>query len=167
MTNAKTSLSGLSLTARALTLLLFAGYVGVQIFTLDRLMGDRGGAAAALGLLALLSPLLWVKMLGPFFYCLALWSTGTVFARMDKGGTFGDAMTRGLHTVGTFLMLGAVAAIIITPSLVGLVSNRYLGLSGVHFDLSIENLIIGFLGLMLVLLAKRGRALKTELDQFV
>jgi len=102
------------------------------------------------------TPAYWVSLLAPIFYLTALWQAADVFARLDRGDTFGRAMVRGLRDIGFCLMLGAFAAIVVQPSL-----------RGVRLDVTVENLALVLVGLVLIMLARRGRELKQQLDEFV
>jgi hypothetical protein len=113
------------------------------------------------------TPTYWVSLLAPIFYLTALWSAARVFARLDRGDTFGRAMVRGLNDIGACLMLGAFSAIVVQPSLIHLFANGFTEMRGVRFDWSVENLTLIMVGLVLVGLARRGRELKKQLDEFV
>lgn len=110
----------------------------------------------------------WLSsVLAPGFYLCALWDLSNVFARMGRGDAFGANMVRGLKSSGRCLMMGAAAAVILAPSFAKWLGDNLHGFSGLHFNLDIENVTIGLIGLAFYLLARRGVALKAELEQFV
>ena len=106
----------------------------------------------------------WLNLLAQGFYLCALWPASTVFARLGKGDAFGPAMVKGMRDVGLNLMLGAVAALILVPLFVSQLDVQY---RGIPHPLDIQSITIGFIGLVLYLLARQGQALKSELEQFV
>jgi len=110
----------------------------------------------------------WLSsVLAPGFYLCALWELANVFARMGRGDAFGPNMVRGLKSTGRCLMIGAAAAVVLAPSFAKWLDANLRGFSGLHFNLDIENVTIGLIGLTLYMLARRGVALKAELEQFV
>lgn len=115
----------------------------------------------------LVIPSYWITILAPGFYLCALWALSDVFGRLNRGDAFGPNMIRGLKGVGSNLMYGAFTAIILAPTLSVLFANEFRSLAGIKHDNDIENLTIGLIGLALYALAKRGQALKSELEQFV
>jgi hypothetical protein len=151
----------LALTTRITTVglgcALFLEQVGVrQLLHLDRSTGQPVATSAH-----------WVSLVAPACFLVALWAASGVFVRMDRGEAFGPAMVRGLREIGSSLMLGAFAAIVGQPSLIFLISNGFREMRGVRFDLSIENLAMAMIGFMLILLARQGQQLKSQLDAFV
>lgn len=112
-------------------------------------------------------PAFWAGLLAPGFYLCALWAASDVFARMNKGDAFGPAMVKGLEEVGRNLMIGAVAAVFIAPTLIFLIDTNFTRMTGIKYHMEIEDLTIGLIGFVLALLAKRGAALKSELEHFV
>ncbi len=143
-----------------LTLTLITQCV-VEYRTITWVMGDaRANVLKVFGF--------WLSsILAPGFYLCALWELSNVFARMGRGDAFGPNMVRGLKSTGRCLMMGAAAALALAPSFAKWLDDNLRGFSGLHFNLDIENLTIGLIGLTLYLLARRGVALKTELEQFV
>lgn len=109
----------------------------------------------------------WVRLIAPALFLFALWAASDVFARMKLGEAFGPAMVRGLRQIGGGLMFGAFAAILVQPSLVFLVGNGFQEMRGAKFDLSIANLTLGLVGIVLILLAREGEKLRSNLDEFV
>jgi len=112
-------------------------------------------------------PVFWVNLIAPALFLGALWAASGILARLDRGDAFGPAMVRGLREIGAGLMLGAFAAIVLQPSLVHLIGNGFLEMRGVRFNFTVENLTLVLVGLVCVLLARRGEALKAKLDGFV
>ena len=76
-------------------------------------------------------------------------------------------MVRTLVEVGWCLMLGSFAAVVVQPSLIGLIGNGFTEMRGVRFDLTVENLTLASIGLLMVLIARQGQQLKSTLDEFV
>lgn len=109
----------------------------------------------------------WAGLLAPAFFLWAIWSASNLLVRIRCGEAFGAAMVRGLNEIGAGLMLGAFCAIVVQPSVVNLIGNGFAELRGVRFDYTVENLMLALVGLLLVLLARAGRGLKSELDQIV
>lgn len=136
------------------------------------LFADQAGVAQmpgmhATGVAAVANPARWVELIAPACFLWAVWAAAGVFARMDRGEDFGPAMVRGMTQIGAALMLGAWAAIVAEPALIFLIGNRFRSLNGVRFDASVENLALALVGLALVLLARRGGRLRSDLDQIV
>ena len=117
--------------------------------------------------LVMMTPIYWISLLAPVFYLAALWAASEVLARMNRGDAFGPAMVRGLKEIGGCLMIGAFAAIVVQPSLIHLFGNGFLEMRGVRFNLGVETMSLALVGLVLVLLARQGQKLKSNLDQFV
>lgn len=117
--------------------------------------------------LVMMTPVYWISLLAPVFYLAALWAASEVLARMNRGDAFGPAMVRGLKEIGGCLMIGAFAAIVVQPSLIHLFGNGFLEMRGVRFNLGVETMSLALVGLVLVLLARQGQKLKSNLDQFV
>ena len=115
----------------------------------------------------MMTPVYWISLLAPVFYLAALWAASEVLARMNRGDAFGPAMVRGLKEIGGCLMIGAFAAIVVQPSLIHLFGNGFLEMRGVRFNLGVETMTLALVGLVLVLLARQGQKLKSNLDQFV
>lgn len=109
-------------------------------------------------------PHFWITLLSPICFLWALWEAGAVFDRLSAGQGFNEAVTKGLKSVGENLMYGAVAAILIEPSLLSWVLGDGRGL---YFKMNIAPITIGLIGAMLWLLAAQGRKLKTELDSII
>ncbi len=106
----------------------------------------------------------WLSLLAPGFYLFAAWAAADVFGRLDKGTPFTPTLVRGVREVGRNLMWGAVAAIVVAPTMTPWADDRF---RGIRYDLDIESVTIGLVGVVLYILAKQGQALKAELEQFV
>jgi hypothetical protein len=115
----------------------------------------------------MLSSAYWVSLVAPVFFLTALWQATNALVRMDRDDAFGAPMVRCLREMGGCLMLGAFAAIVVEPSLTFLIANGFSEMRGARFDLNIENITIGLVGLVLLLLAREGQNLKSKLDEFV
>jgi hypothetical protein len=115
----------------------------------------------------MMTPVYWVSLVAPVFFLAALWAASNALARMGRGETFGASAVRGLKEMGGCLMIGAFAAIVVQPSLIFLFANGFTQMSGVTFDLDVENLTLVLVGLVLILLAREGQKLQAKLDEFV
>jgi hypothetical protein len=115
----------------------------------------------------MLTPVYWVSLLAPLFFLGALWAASETLVRIDRGDAFGPAMVRGIREIGACLMIGAFAAVVVQPSLIGLIGNGFTEMRGVRFDLTVENLTLASIGLLMVLIARQGQQLKSTLDEFV
>jgi len=115
----------------------------------------------------MMTPVYFVSLLAPVFFLAALWAASETLVRIDREEPFGPAMVRGLKEIGACLMIGAFAAIIAQPSLIFLIGNGFQEMRGVRFNLDVENVTLALVGLVLVLLARKGQELKSKLDQFV
>ena len=115
----------------------------------------------------MMTPVYFVSLLAPVFFLAALWAASETLVRIDREEPFGPAMVRGLKEIGACLMIGAFAAIIAQPSLIFLIGNGFQEMRGVRFNLDVENVTLALVGLVLVLLSRKGQELKSKLDQFV
>ncbi len=158
----------ISIVVRFAAVNLFVGLMLDRAHSLHAAVPDATPLAlSSLLWLSMLLPTFWISLLAPMCYLGALMATATVFTRIDKGDAFGPAMVKGLKSIGSQLMYGAVMAIFIAPTLTFLVGNGFRSLTGMKYHFEIESLTIGLIGLMLYLLASQGAALKAELEQFV
>jgi hypothetical protein len=115
----------------------------------------------------LMTPIYWASLIAPAFLLWALWAASGVFMRIDRGEAFAPATVRGLRGIGGGLLLVAFAAIVVRPSLIFLIGNGFRAMRGVRFDLSVENLTLAMVGFVLILLARQGQRLRSQLDAFV
>lgn len=106
----------------------------------------------------------WLALLAPGFYLCAAWAAANVFANVNKGSPFAPSLVKGIREVGQNLVIGALAAIVIVPSVTPWLSDRF---RGIRYDTDIESVTICLVGVVLYILAKQGQALKAELEQFV
>lgn len=109
----------------------------------------------------------WIGLIAPLFFLAAFWFGAAIFTPNGDRSEFGPALITGLNRMGAGLMLGAWAAILAEPALRHLAQNGFTTMNGVHFDLSLANLALVFAGLILILIARRGRQLRADLDGFV
>lgn len=97
-------------------------------------------------------------------YLAALWQLRRAVAAVADGEPFGAAVARSLRLVGLLLVVGALAGLLIMPSL-----HRALGLAYPRLlDFDLASLIIAGIGLGLAFLAslvERARAVQHELDE--
>lgn len=155
-----------SLPIATILIRLFTIGLGVAIFI------DQSGAREFLHLgagdsVASPAPGDWFGLLAPAFFLYALWSASGVFISLRRGDSFSAAMVKGLNAIGAALMLGAFAAIVVQPSLEFLIGNGFREMRGVRFNLDIEHITLVTIGLVLVLLAREGRELKSSLDEII
>lgn len=105
-----------------------------------------------------------VTILPAGFYLMALVSAGEVFSHMEKSGAFTASIVKGLKGTGENLMWGALTAVVLAPTLVPVLEGRF---RGIRWDMQIESITIGLIGLLLWLITRQGQSLKTEMDSFV
>lgn len=105
-----------------------------------------------------------VTVLPAGFYLMALVSAGEIFTRMEKYGAFTASIVKGLTGIGENLMWGAVTAVVLAPTLVPVLEGRF---RGIRWDIQIESVTIGLIGLLLWLITRQGQSLKSEVDGFV
>jgi hypothetical protein len=115
----------------------------------------------------MMTPVYWVSLIAPIFFLSALVAASRAFVRMDRGDAFGPALVRALYEIGLCLMFGAFAAIVVQPSAIYLIGNGFTEMRGIAFNLDIENVTLALIGMVLIGLARQGRALKSKLDEFV
>jgi hypothetical protein len=113
------------------------------------------------------TPVHWVGLLAPAFFLAAVWVASSALVCIDRGDAFGPAMVRALREIGISLMLGAFAAAVVQPSLIFLIGNGFLEMRGARFNLDVENLTLTLVGLLLILLARKGQSLQSKLDEFI
>ncbi|MBY9066373.1 hypothetical protein K1X12_05655 [Hyphomonas sp. WL0036] len=139
-----------------LTLALISDKSG-ELRSLDFTMGDLwANLGAIFGF--------WVSILAPGFYLCALWALGAFFSKSAEDEEFGAAMVKSLREVGQNLLIGAVAAILIHPTLTVWMD---IGFRGVRITTDIAAITIGLIGIALYLLAETGKRLRFELEQFI
>jgi hypothetical protein len=140
-----------------LAIALFVDQADARLFLhLDGVNGNLMGSSAY-----------WVSLVAPAFFLAALWQASEALVRMNRGEAFGAATVRGLKEMGGCLMIGAVAAIIVQPSLIFLFANGFTEMRGVRFDIDVENITLALVGLVLILIAREGKQLQSKLDEFV
>lgn len=141
----------------ALLALTFLKHQAGQLQALDFTEGDLPGNLRAI-------TVFWLGLLGPGFYLVALWSLGNVFDRIEAWDSFGPALVKGLRRTGQSLVAGAVCAIFAAPSLTVWLTDRF---RGIKWHAEIGDVMLGFLGLALFLIASTGKHLRDELEQIV
>lgn len=108
-----------------------------------------------------------IRLVAPAFFLFALWAAVDVLAALEKGRDFDAAMTRSMGRAGAGLMLGAWACWLFQPMMLHLIGNGFLQARGVSLDYSVQNLTLAAVGLILILVARRGRALRDHVEAFV
>lgn len=142
---------------------LLAGLVAEKAAPLNDMHPDPSVQVSLLSI-SMVLPSFWISLLAPICYLWALWSASDVFMRLHKGEGFGASVVKGLKDVGANLIYGAIAAILIMPTLTALTEDRF---RGVRYDFAIEPLTIGLIGLMLWLITQAGEKLQTDMESFV
>jgi len=106
----------------------------------------------------------WADFLAAGFYICALWETGGVFSRLNRGDPFGPALVRVVRASGLFLIAGALSALLFAPAL-----SDYVGVAFEPdtLELKVVHMTFLFIGVAFYALARRGARLKSELEEFV
>jgi len=159
-------MSKLSLPSAAFLIRVGLIVLGLALFI------EQAGARHILGIgfyngALMATPAYWISLIVPALFLWALWEATGIFVRMDRGDAFGPTMVNGMRRLGWGLMLGAWASSIAAPSLIHVIGNGFVTMVGARFDLSISNITLAVVGLVLILLARRVQALKSNLDAFV
>lgn len=145
--------------------LLAVGIV-VEVFWLafgKRLLGEGGGDLRAT-LHAAGADL--VRALPAIFLAFALHSAQRVFERMGKGVVMDVANAKGLASCGHGVVEAAVAALVITPTLLGWIAME----GGVQVDFEWVSVALLLLGIALTLLGdvlRDAADVRAELDEIV
>lgn len=108
-----------------------------------------------------------VEALPGVFIACALWTVASVFERMGKGVVMAPENARDLSRTGSNVIWAAVAALAITPSLLGWIGE---GPGGVRLDFEWASVALLILGVALTLFAdvlRDAAAARAELDQIV
>jgi hypothetical protein len=109
-------------------------------------------------------PHFWTGLLVPICYLCALWAAAKCLRGFENTRTFSSTLLAGLTAIGANLVYGALAALIIVPSIEAWVtqsSRRF------QLDWNVEAVTLGMLGVVLKLVAHRAEKLQTELDSIV
>ena len=137
--------------------LTFIGDRSEALQTLDFSQGELGANLVVVFVF-------WLNLLGPGFYLVALWILGSVFDRLDAWDSFAPELVKGLRGTGENLVIGAVCATLVSPTLIIWLTE---GFRGARWHVGIENIVLGLTGVALYLLARAGRQLRSELEQIV
>jgi len=145
---------------RLITILMTLGFIIEKVAGLKTLPFTIGSAAHNVGVVFAY----WLDMLPQGFCIAALWEATNVFDRLSRGEAFNKAVVKGLRGIGLNLILSALAAIIVLPSL----KPTFLGQGWVvNFNVDPQSVTIGLIGIVLYAVARQGTALKAELESFV
>jgi hypothetical protein len=128
------------------------------VFVLDRVLTAGPGAEPFA---------IAVDLIAPAFFLWALFEGARLIVKARKGDRYGPAMVGGVRRAGAALMLGAFAAVIVAPAFHHLAANNFTAMTGVRFAYSMEALTLAAIGLLLLVLARVGAALKADLEAFV
>lgn len=155
---------------------LWEALAGITIFTLiihmigERFMETAGqvhGASLTQQLsiffLSMLSPIFWLKIAPTAFYVTAMWHLSWIFRAISKGEEFTKSIISGLKKTGENLMLGAVFAILISPTLIEWLLTR----RGFAFHANSETLLILLFGGALYMLSQQGEKIRKELEEII
>ena len=145
---------------RIIVILLTLGFIVGKVVGLKTIHYTIGDAGHNVGVVFAY----WFDMLPQGFCVAALWEASTVFDRLSRGDAFNKAVVRGLRGIGLNLVLSALAAVVIVPSLKPAVLGQGWA---VNLNIDIESITIGLIGLVMYLVARQGTAMKAELEQFV
>ncbi|WP_155847273.1 DUF2975 domain-containing protein [Asticcacaulis sp. AC402] len=153
-------LPALSIVIKIVVIVLALAFISEKSGKLETLDFTAGDTWANMKVVSLF----WFTLLPQGLYLCAVWAASNVFGRIGRGDAFGPAMVKGLRETGSCLVYGALLAILIIPTLYPMLSEHS---RGVRYNLEIESVTIGLVGVVLYLLARQGQALKAELEQFV
>lgn len=140
--------------------------IAAEVFWLaigKRLFGDGAGDLRAT-FHAVGSEL--VRDLPAIFLVFALHSAHRVFQRMGRGVVMDVANAKGLATCGHGVVEAAIAALVVTPTLLAWIDRE----GGVHVDFEWVSVALLLLGLALILFAdvlRDAAAVRAELDEIV
>lgn len=160
MAQVKASQSGMAIMARIVSLALAAALIADRSAALS----DLSYRVGDLRFNVLQVFAFWADFLAAGFYICALWDTGAVFARLNRGDPFGPALVRGMRECGFFLVAGALAALLFAPTLANYVGVAF---EPDTLELRVVHLTFLFIGVAFVSLARRGARVASELDAFI
>lgn len=109
----------------------------------------------------------FIQALPGIFIACALWNVSSVFQRMGKGAVMDAENAIDLSRGGGNVISAAVAALVVTPSLLGWISE---GPGGVRLDFEWLAVALLVLGIALTLFAdvlRDAAAVRAELDEIV
>lgn len=121
---------------------------------------------------------IWLlNLFTPACYCLALWSSGGLFAHAGSREAFPPALVAGLKRIGVWLIVGAVPALLAIPfgTFVVFAANgkklHWWGALKASLEVQVSNyavgLVLGLTGIALLMAALAGQKLRGRLDEFV
>ena len=145
---------------RIITILMTLGFIIEKLAGLKTLPFTIGSAWHNVGVVFAY----WLDMLPQGFCIAALWEATTVFDRLSRGEAFNKAVVKGLRGIGLNLVLSAIAAIVLVPSL----KPTFLGHGWVvNLNLDPQSVTIGLIGIVMYAVARQGTVMKSELESFV
>ncbi len=158
----------LSYGLKIITIVLLTGLLREKALAITEALPpmDWVGLQSAL-FLAMALPPFWISLIAPILYLTALWSASEVLMRISWGEAFQDAVQTGLRDVGSNLVWGAAAALILQPTLTHWSDMDFRGFYGILYKITVADLTIGLIGATLFVLARLGQKLQSELDSFV
>lgn len=108
-----------------------------------------------------------IRMLPAVLFLGALSAVRKVCVRLRQGELFDAAVGRGVSDIGSSLLWGAAALVVITPNLLAMVRGDY---GGLGLDVEIESIVIGVVGAVMMLLGRvlgRAARIHDELQSYV
>lgn len=114
--------------------------------------------------MSLALPHFWTGLLVPICYLCALWAAANFLQKFEATKVFNPELLFGLRSIGDDLMYGAMAALLLVPSIEAWISLGSRSFQ-VHWD--ITAVTIGLLGVVLKLVARRAETLQGQLDSIV
>lgn len=109
-------------------------------------------------------PHFWTGLLMPIFYLCALWAAANFLQLCETTKHFNLSLLSGLRNIGDNLIYGAMAAMLLVPSIEAWISLGGRSLQ-VHWDVSAVT--IGMIGVVLKLVARRAESMQATLDSIV
>ena len=109
-------------------------------------------------------PHFWTGLLVPICYLCTLWAGANFLQKFESSKAFTPELLLGLRSVGDNLMVGAMAALVLVPSLESWIS---MGGRSVLVNWEVEAVAIGMLGVILKLVARRAGALQRNIESIV
>jgi hypothetical protein len=118
-----------------------------------------------------------VGLFTPACYCMALWSSASLFAHAGTKEAFPPALAAGLKRIGIWLIVGAVPSFITVlfgTYLIFMANGKKLHMWGAikgALEASLSGyavgLVLGLTGIVLLMAALTGQKLRGHLDEFV
>jgi hypothetical protein len=131
-----------------LNLLFDRGMQLLPIYTLADSFSVSDTLAVSLTL-----PYFWTGLLVPICYLYALWAAAYFLQQFEANQEFNQNLLSALQRIGGRLMGGAIAAMLIVPSIESWINH---GSRALKLDWQVEPVTIGMIGLIIKLVARRA-----------